>query len=60
MTGIFNGERPMNLTVGGIGGLFPSDKLQIEGPFIRETAAQALFGEDPQFDLGQIARGTMR
>lgn len=41
--------------------VFPSDKLQIERPFIREATAETLFGEDTQFDLSHVEpRGVCR
>src|SRR5579872_4653278 len=52
--GILNGKRPMDLAMRSVGSLFPSDKLKVEGPFVRDTAFQALLGQNTQLDLCHI------
>ena len=40
--------------MGSVGSIFPSDKFQIECPFVRNTAFETLFGQNTQLDFGHV------
>src|SRR5258708_6769783 len=57
---MLNRERPMNVAMGSVGGIFPSDKFKGAGPLIGDAALKAWFGHDTQLDFGHIQPSAMR
>jgi hypothetical protein len=49
---VFSGELPVDLTLGGVGGLLPGGEFGVEYGGVVEVAVEALPGECGQFDLG--------
>jgi hypothetical protein len=54
--GVVGGEVPVDLTLGGVGGLLPGGEFGVEYGEVVDTAVEALAGECGEFDLGGVGR----
>ncbi len=57
--GVVGGEVPVDLTLGGVGGVLPGGEFGVEGVEVGDAAVEALAGECGQFDLGDVEPGAV-
>ena len=50
----------MDVTMGKVGSILPSDDFKVERPFVRHTAFEALFGQNTQLNFCHVEPRTMR